>query len=233
MLGILALDLGVFHRKGRLITIREALIWTGFWIVTALAFTVGVYYLYENRWLGIGSEIGHELTGRQAALQFLTGYLLEKSLSLDNIFVIALIFGYFRVPLVLQHRVLFWGIFGAIVMRGLMIVGILSVGIIASIIAGQRDTAALVSPIVDELDQLSRLTVRRAKKLAALVMGGGLLAAGVVMLVLPGPGSLVIFAGLTVLATHFVWARRLLTIAKRETRSLMERGRRLFNKQDQ
>ena len=64
VLGILALDLGLFHRKDRLITIREALIWTGFWIVTALVFTVGVYYLYENRWLGIGSEIGHELTGR-------------------------------------------------------------------------------------------------------------------------------------------------------------------------
>ncbi len=113
-----------------------------------------------------------------------------------------------------------------------MIVGILSVGIIASVIAGQRDTAALVSPIVDELDQLSRLTIRRAKKLAALVVGGGLLVAGTVMLILPGPGSLVIFTGLTILATHFVWARRLLIIAKRETRSLMEKGRRLFNRQD-
>ena len=399
VLGILALDLGVLHREDRLITIREALIWTGFWILVALLFTVGVYYLYENRWLGIGSEIGHQLSGREAALQFLTGYILEKSLSLDNIFVIALIFGYFQVPLALQHRVLFWGVLGAIVLRGAMItlgvallagfqwmsyafgalliftaakvlvarhdnleptknplvriakriflvtddfeghrffskvngrtaitplflallvvessdllfaidsipaifavttdpflvftsnifailglrslyfalagllhrfrylkmslvfllafvgvkmlvahhypigvpvslamiMGILSVGVVASVLAGHRDTAALVSPIVDELEDLSRLTVRQAKKLAVLIVGGGLLLAGVAMLVLPGPGLLVILAALSVLGTHFVWAQRLLRRTKREARIMLAKGRRLLRKRN-
>lgn len=397
---ILALDLGVFHRKDRAITIREALIWSGFWILLALLFAVGVYYAYEHHWFGIGLEIGHELSGRQASLQYLAGYVLEKSLSLDNIFVIALIFGYFQVPLTLQHRVLFWGVIGAIAMRGVMItlgvallvrfqwmsyvfgalliltavkmlvsrhdnleplknplvkaarrrfpvspdfegnhfttkvngktavtplclallvvessdllfaidsipailavttdpflvftsnifailglrtlyfalagllhrfrylkmslvfllvfvgvkmllahqypigvtvslgmiVGILSVGIIASVVAGHRDTAALVSPLLDELEDLSRLTIRQAKKLAVLIVGGGLLLAGVVMLVLPGPGLLTIFSGLTVLATHFVWARRLLRKARRETRSMMAKGRQMFQGRDQ
>ena len=397
---ILALDLGVFHRRDRAITIREAVIWSGFWILIALLFAIGVYYSYENRWFGLGSEIGHEASGRRAALQFLTGYILEKSLSLDNIFVIALIFGYFQVPLALQHRVLFWGVLGAIVMRGVMItlgitllahfqwmsyvfgvlliftaakmlaarhdnlepnknplvklarrffpitddfvgnrfsektngkvqitplflallvvessdllfaidsipaifavttdpflvftsnifailglrslyfalagllhrfrylkmslvfllafvgvkmllthhhpigvpfslamiLGILSVGIMASVIAGNRDTAALVSPLVDELEDLSRMTLRQAKKLAVLIVGGGLLLAGVVMLVLPGPGLLVIFSGLTILATHFVWARRLLVRARRETRSMIMKSRRLFQKRNQ
>lgn len=400
VLSILALDLGVFHRKARAITIREAIIWSGFWVVTALLFTVGVYYLYENRWLGIGVEVGHEISGRQAALQFFTGYILEKSLSLDNVFIIAIIFGFFQVPLALQHRVLFWGVLGAIVMRGAMIslgisllahfhwisyifgglliftaakmlvarhdnlvpdrnpfvrlarkifpvtadfeedrffskvngkraitplflallvvessdllfaidsvpaifavttdpflvftsnvfailglrslyfalagllhrfrflkmslvfvmafvgvkmllinhhpigvtfslamiLGILSVGLLASVLAGSRDTAALVSPILDELDELSRITLRQAKKLAVLITGGGLLLGGVVMLVLPGPGLLVIFSGLAILATHFVWARRLLARARRETRLMVSRGRKLLHRKDQ
>jgi tellurite resistance protein TerC len=109
-----------------------------------------------------------------------------------------------------------------------MILGILSVGIVSSMIAGSRDTAALVSPLVDELEDLSRITLRQAKKLAVLIVGGGLLLAGVVMLLLPGPGLLVILSGLTILATHFVWARRLLIRAKRETRLMMARGRRLL-----
>lgn len=71
--------------------------------------------------MGIGNKIGHELSGKQAALQFFTGYLIEKSLSLDNIFVIALIFTYFSVPPIYQHRILFWGIMGALVLRGMMI----------------------------------------------------------------------------------------------------------------
>jgi len=121
ILGLLALDLGVINRKAHVIRTPEALAWTVFWVVLALTFNVGVYYLYENHWLGIGQEIGHELTGRQAAVQFLTGYVIEKSLSLDNIFVIALIFTYFQVPLIHQHRVLFWGVLGALVMRGVMI----------------------------------------------------------------------------------------------------------------
>jgi tellurite resistance protein TerC len=77
--------------------------------------------MYQNHWLGIGNEIGHQLSGWDAAFKFFTGYLIEKSLSLDNIFVIALIFSYFKVSAKYQHRVLFWGILGALVMRGIMI----------------------------------------------------------------------------------------------------------------
>ena len=121
VLAMLAFDLGILNRKAHVIHVREALAWTALWVALALVFNVLVYYLYEYHWLGIGLEIGHELGGRTAALQFFTGYLVEKSLSLDNIFVIALIFTYFSVPLMYQHRVLFWGILGALVMRGIMI----------------------------------------------------------------------------------------------------------------
>jgi tellurite resistance protein TerC len=121
VLGLLALDLGVFHRETRAIRTGEALAWACFYVSLALAFNVLVFFLYEHNWLGVGVSVGHPLDGRTAALQFLTGYLLEQSLSLDNVFVIALIFSYFRVPLAYQHRVLFWGILGALVMRGAMI----------------------------------------------------------------------------------------------------------------
>lgn len=100
IIGMLALDLGVFHKKAHVIGTREALAWTAFWIFLALLFNIGVYYFYENNWFGLGLEGGFELTGKQAALQFFTGYIIEKSLSLDNIFVIALIFTYFSVPLI-------------------------------------------------------------------------------------------------------------------------------------
>jgi tellurite resistance protein TerC len=121
VLGLLALDLGVFHRESRAIRTGEALAWAGFYVTLALAFNVLVFFLYERSWLGVGVTVGQPLDGRTAALQFLTGYLLEQSLSLDNVFIIALIFSYFRVPLAYQHRVLFWGILGALVMRGAMI----------------------------------------------------------------------------------------------------------------
>ena len=117
---IIALDLGVFHRKAHVVTLPEALGWTTVWVVSALLFNVGVFYLYELNPAGWDIDTAR-LTGSQAALQFFTGYLVEKSLSIDNIFVIAMIFAYFRVPLQEQHRVLFWGIFGALVLRGLMI----------------------------------------------------------------------------------------------------------------
>lgn len=117
----LALDLGVFHKKNKQISSKEALIWTGIWIATALIFNIGVYYIYEYNFLGIQDNSSQVLSGKDAALQFLTGYLLEKSLSLDNIFVIALIFSYFKVPNIYQHRVLFWGILGALIMRGTLI----------------------------------------------------------------------------------------------------------------
>ncbi len=118
---LLALDLGVLNRRAHVISIKEALGWTAFWIALALIFNAGVYYLYEHHWFDIGRQIGSELSGRKAALQFFTGYIVEKSLSLDNIFVIAMIFAYFKIPLKYQHRLLFWGVLGAVVMRGAMI----------------------------------------------------------------------------------------------------------------
>lgn len=98
---MLVLDLGVFHRKSKIISIKEALVWTGIWVILALLFDVFVYYYY----------------GPEKAFEYLTGYLIEKSLSVDNIFVIILIFSYFNVPAEYQHKVLFWGILGALIMR--------------------------------------------------------------------------------------------------------------------
>ena len=112
VLGMLALDLGVFHRKAHVISVRESLTWTVIWIVLALCFAGFVYYRYELLTPGAGMT---------AALQFVTGFLIEKSLSVDNIFVFLLLFGYFRVPAEYQHRVLFWGILGALVFRGIFI----------------------------------------------------------------------------------------------------------------
>ena len=105
VLFFLALDLGVFHRKAHVVQFKEALIWTSIWFTLSLAFA--------------GALV--PLRGKEEALEFLTGYIIELSLSMDNVFVIALIFSYFCVPLAYQHRVLFWGIIGALVMRGIMI----------------------------------------------------------------------------------------------------------------
>lgn len=127
VLVLLALDLGVFHRKDEVMSAKSALMWTAIWVAISLAFNALVYVFYEHHWLGIGTTIGLPTTGDEAALAFFTSYLVEKSLSLDNIFVIAMVFNYFRVPRNYQHRVLFWGILGALIMRGLMI----SVGIAA------------------------------------------------------------------------------------------------------
>jgi tellurite resistance protein TerC len=102
---MLALDLGVFHRKAHVIKIKEALLWSGFWIALALLFNLGIYF-----W-----------RGPETALEFLTGYLIEKSLSVDNLFVFLLIFTYFDVPPLYQHKVLFWGILGALIMRAIFI----------------------------------------------------------------------------------------------------------------
>lgn len=121
ILVMLAVDLGVFHRRSHVIRTAEAAIWTAVWVILALLFNVAVFFLYENHILGIGLAFGHELSGAQAALQFFTGYVIEKSLSLDNIFVIAVIFAYFGVPPRFQHRVLYYGILGALLMRGVMI----------------------------------------------------------------------------------------------------------------
>ena len=102
---MLALDLGVFNRKSHVISVKESISWTLVWIALALTFNLG---------------IGHFM-GNDKALEFLTGYVIEKSLSIDNIFVIALLFSYFSVPPRYQHKVLFWGILGALVMRASMI----------------------------------------------------------------------------------------------------------------
>ncbi|MBC8162927.1 MAG: TerC family protein [Roseiflexaceae bacterium] len=115
VIAMLALDLGVFHRDAHEVKFKEAAGWSVLWISMALVFNV-VLYLFWDR-----ISPGSTYTNSEAGLAFLTGYLLEKSLSVDNIFVIALIFGYFAVPQRYQHRVLFWGILGALVMRGVMI----------------------------------------------------------------------------------------------------------------
>ena len=121
VIGLLALDLGVFNRKVHVVRTREAVAWTCFFVVLALAFNVLVFFIYKHDWAGMASRVEPRISGSQAAIQFFTGWLVEYSLSLDNIFVIALIFEYFRVPQIYQHRVLFWGILGALIMRGVMI----------------------------------------------------------------------------------------------------------------
>lgn len=117
---VVALDLGVFHRRAHVISLREALTWTFVWIALALLFNVCIYFLYEFNPAGWDIDTA-QLTGREAALQYLVGYIVEKSLSVDNIFVIAMVFSSLAVPPEQQHRVLFWGIFGAVVLRGIMI----------------------------------------------------------------------------------------------------------------
>lgn len=102
---MLMLDLGVFHKKNTAVKVKEALLWSAFWIGLALLFNVGIYFLF----------------GKEPAVDFFTAYILEKSLSIDNLFVFILIFGYFNIGDKYQHKVLFWGIFGALVMRAIFI----------------------------------------------------------------------------------------------------------------
>ncbi len=105
ILSLLALDLGVFHKRGHAVGMREAITWSAVWVSLACLFGLGI-------WWQLGAE---------PALEFAAGYLVEEALSVDNLFVFILIFGYFKVPPAYQHRVLFWGILGALVMRGIMI----------------------------------------------------------------------------------------------------------------
>ncbi|MEO7282153.1 TerC family protein [Gelidibacter sp.] len=114
----LALDLGVFHKNDHVIKTKEAGIWTAIWITVALSFSGVIYWLFANGL--VDNPTG--LTPDNAVLKYITGYLIELSLSIDNVFVIAVIFTAFKVPSLYQHRVLFWGILGAILFRGLMIV---------------------------------------------------------------------------------------------------------------
>ena len=105
VLAMLALDLGVFHKNAHIVTFKESMTWTVVWVSLALLFNLGVWHFM----------------GSQKGLEFLTGYVIEKSLSVDNIFVFALLFSYFAVPPLYQHKVLFWGILGALVLRAIMI----------------------------------------------------------------------------------------------------------------
>ena len=126
----LALDLGVFHREAHEVSMKESIIWSSVWLTCGVSFTAFIYHAYQYHWLGLGLDtpiyvggtiVLGEVTGATAAIQYLTGYVVEKSLAMDNIFVIAMIFGYFAIPAKYQHRVLFWGIIGALIMRGGMI----------------------------------------------------------------------------------------------------------------
>lgn len=105
VLFMLALDLGVFHRKAHIVSLKESLTWTAVWVVMAMIFNFGIWHYM----------------GGDKALEFFTGYVIEKSLSVDNVFVFALLFSYFAVPQLYQHKVLFWGILGALIMRAAMI----------------------------------------------------------------------------------------------------------------
>jgi tellurite resistance protein TerC len=378
ILVFLAIDLGVFNREPREISTREALAWTLFYVSLSVAFSAAIYAIFENDFAGLASAGPMPLNGKKAVLQYLTGYVVEYSLSLDNVVVIALIFSYFHVPLAYQHRVLYWGVLGALFFRGLMIgagaallthfswisyvfgallivsagrmllatgenlhpeenaiyklarkcypihddfvehrfffqehgrrvatrlfvvllfvetsdvmfavdsipaifavtshpflvfssnvfailglrslyfalapmmarfrymkaslvlllafvgvkmilahhvnipngtslaviLAILATGALVSVIAAHRESSALAAPVAPaELELLARLTLRAARRIIVLVVGGTVLLIGVAMLVLPGPGLIVAPAGLALLATEFVWARRLL-----------------------
>jgi tellurite resistance protein TerC len=112
---MLALDLGVFHRRAHAVSVTEAAIWSGVWVFLALTFAWGIWF-YWDRW-----HPERPPEGSEKAVEFLTGYVIEKSLSVDNLFIFLVIFRYFAVPPALQHRVLVWGILGAVVLRATLI----------------------------------------------------------------------------------------------------------------
>jgi tellurite resistance protein TerC len=374
-------------RRGSVIGTYEALAWTGFWVTLALAFNVAVYFIYERHWFGLGLEPDGVLDGRTAALQFFTGYIVQKSLSVDNVFVIAMIFAHFRFTLEQQQHLLSRALIGVVVLRGLAILGgaalidavswtayvfgvlliftalrmlaqrggelrpeddplvrlcarrwpltprfdgerllteqdgrrmatpllpallliglanlvfaldavpaILAVtgepfivlaavlfallglhslyfllasimhrlhymklalvavlafvgvkmllanhhplptglslaviatmvgaGVLASVLLPPPPGGKLVSPFAAELEQFVTLTIRSARRIAILVTGSTVMLVGVIMIVTPGPALLVIPAGLAILATEFIWARRLLMRFRQEASSL-------------
>lgn len=399
VLVMVMIDLGVFPRKRHTISIQEALAWTGVWVVLALIFNIFVFYLYDQNWFGWTTIPSHDLSGKAAAIQFFSGYIIEKSLSVDTIFVIAMVFASFRVPLSEQHRVLYWGILGAVVLRGIMIAsgtaliewsewtayllggllivsavkmlvlrhdnirpyrniivrltrrrwpitdnlhgnrffitkngtraatplflvlllvgtsdvmfainsipavfsvtrdpfliftsnifsvlglrslyfavagmmhkfrylkmslafllalvgvqmmlsvhypipdlvslaiigGILGVGILASVFSPPQDTAKLMSPLVDDLEQLVLLTYREARRVVVLVVGMTVVLLGVLMLALPAPGTLTIILGLTILAIEFAWARDWLKRVRSMADRVQGRVRQVFENDD-
>ena len=182
----LALDLGVFHREAHEVKMKEAVTWSIVWLTCGIAFSGFVYMAYEHHWLGLGLDtakystseaigagapliVSGEVQGLEAANQYLVGYVVEKSLAMDNIFVIALIFSFFAVPAKYQHRVLFWGIIGALVMRGGMIfVGaglILKYQWILIVFGGFLILTALKMALIKGSDDVSQnIAVRVCKK---------------------------------------------------------------------
>lgn len=176
VLVMLAVDLGVFHRKTHEVSLTEAAIWTVVWIALALVFNYGVYHFL----------------GTQAGLEFLTAYLVEKALSVDNIFLFVLIFSYFMVPPQYQHRVLFWGILGALIMRGTMIAagafllerfewvtylfgGFLVVTGVRMAVAAEKNIEVEANPILRLLRRMVPITTRYrgAKFIVREPLGGG------------------------------------------------------------
>jgi tellurite resistance protein TerC len=124
VLVLIALDLFVFNRKAHVVGMKEALVASVIWIALAVAFSALIYVGYDRHWYGLGTPNDRHpngLSGHEAAVVYLTGYVIEESLSVDNLFVMALLFAYFGIPPQFQHRVLIWGILGAQVMRGAMI----------------------------------------------------------------------------------------------------------------
>lgn len=118
---LLALDLGVFHKDNHTVSMKDSLKWTAIWVSLALLFGLFVYWVYDVNWFGI-NKLGTKPS--KAMLDYYTGYLIEESLSLDNIFVIALVFKFFKIEGKYQHNILFWGIIGAVVFRlGMILVG--------------------------------------------------------------------------------------------------------------
>ena len=182
----LALDLGVFHREAHEVKMKEAVTWSIVWLTCGIAFSGFVYMAYEHHWLGLGLDtakystseaigagapliVSGEVQGLEAANQYLVGYVVEKSLAMDNIFVIALIFSFFAVPAKYQHRVLFWGIIGALVMRGGMIfIGaglILKYQWILIVFGGFLILTALKMALIKGSDDVSQnIAVRVCKK---------------------------------------------------------------------
>ncbi|MFO0827111.1 MAG: TerC family protein [Phycisphaerales bacterium] len=182
----LALDLGVFHREAHEVSMKEAATWSAIWLTCGLAFSGFVYLAYDNHWLGLGLNtamystaeavragapliVSGEVLGAEAAKQYLVGYVVEKSLAMDNIFVIALIFAFFAVPAKYQHRVLFWGIIGALMMRGGMI--FLGAGLILKyqwiliVFGGFLILTALKMALIKSSDDVSQnIAVRLCRK---------------------------------------------------------------------
>lgn len=126
VVAMLALDLGVFHKKSEVVSFKEATLWTGVWVSLALIFGVGFYFIAYDRVVAlqaVGQSLGvnPDELAKNLTLEYLTGFVIEKALAIDNIFIFTLVFSLFKIPPKYQHRVLFWGIFGALFFRGLFV----------------------------------------------------------------------------------------------------------------